>query len=169
MIEIIWLVIIVAVIAMISEKVMPNKGQKKTRDSGYDEVKIFYTTKPLMMDSEKSFFKKLLPLSQYGVNILPQVPLSSVVKKNGDYKWQSELYRTIDFGIFDNEYNLLLLVELNDASHQKRERYLRDKRVRQICADVGIKLRTFYTDKPNKQDYILHTIANDIREVKAGM
>lgn len=59
-------------------------------------------------------------------------------------KYRLELFRVIDFGIFDQEYKLCVLVEINDPSHETPERE-RDKKVVEICKEAGIPLVTFWT------------------------
>jgi hypothetical protein len=143
-----------------------NNDSNNANDANNEDV-LSYARRDFMTESEKSFFDKLSPLKEYGINIIPQVTLASVIEKKGYYKWQNELYRIIDFGIFDSEYVLLLLVELNDSSHRLRSRYLRDQKVRRICATAGIELLTFHTDKLNHQDYVLHRISKSIKDIRA--
>ena len=124
--------------------------------------KVSYEKKPLLTGAELNFLDIMKELERY-VIIVPQVNLASVVQKNGEYKWQTELYRNIDFGIFDKDYNLLLLIELNDSSHSNPSRQSRDIRVKEICEQAGIDLMTFYTNKPNEKSYVLHRISEKIR------
>ena len=95
--------------------------------------------------------------------VVPQVNLASVVKKEGEFKWQNELYRNIDYGIFDRDYNLLLLIELNDPSHEQYARRQRDSKVKDICRAAEIELMTFYTNKPNEKAYVLNRISENLR------
>ena len=84
--------------------------------------------------------------------------LATIIQKIGDFRYQNELYRNIDFGVFDSEYNLLLLIELNDSSHRQQ----RDLKVNDIVSGAGIKLMKFYTDKPNNQDYVIGRILGEL-------
>lgn len=166
----VWVLVIAVVVIMVEHRSVAKRRQdfRQTPSQAVDKDEVYYVAKPFMTNTEKTFFEKILPLNQYGINIIPQIPLASVVKKQGEYRWQNELYRIIDFGIFDSNYNLLLLVELNDTTHKQQDRYIRDKKVRNICSDAGIDLMTFYVDKPNEQDYILHRIADSIRKTKVS-
>jgi len=80
----------------------------------------------------------------------------------GEYRYQNELYRNIDFGIFDKDYNILLLIEINDYSHQQNNRQKRDMQVKNITSQAGIKLIVFYTNKPNKPEYIIERILREL-------
>ena len=115
--------------------------------------KILFTNKNILKDLEKDY------------NIVPQLVLASVVDKTSKQKYRSELYRIIDFAIFSKDYSkLLLLIELNDNTHNQRKRKDRDLKVKKICNFAGIKLITFYTKYPNEKDYIINRInkENDI-------
>lgn len=129
------------------------------------EEEIFYEIKQLMTKSEKEFYKKLLPLeTEY--KIVPQLNLAAIINKKNS-KYHNELFRNIDYAIFDKNYdNLLLLIELNDSSHARNKRKYRDYKVKKICTRVGIKLITFYTSMPNKQNYVINRVKNEIANKK---
>jgi len=42
---------------------------------------------------------------------------------------------------------ILLLIELNDSSHNDIQRRKRDIKVREICEKAGIRIITFYTNR----------------------
>lgn len=124
----------------------------------------YYEIKNYLTPTERLFYHKLCNISENFV-IIPQVPLSSIVKKvNG--KYQNELNRVIDFGIFDKNFRLLLLVELNDSSHKQLNRRDRDLKVKKILDDCFIKLLTFYTQYPNEQEYINKRIYEALNIIK---
>lgn len=51
-----------------------------------------------------------------------------------------DLNRIVDFAVFTRNYDLILLIEIGDSSHKKRERVIRDIYLRKICHDTNIKL-----------------------------
>lgn len=89
--------------------------------------------------------------------ILPQINLASVIDKEGA-GYRSELFRNIDFGIFDFNFRPVLLIEINDNTHFRKDRIERDKKVADICKKARIPLVTFWTKDGLKQDYIYKTI-----------
>lgn len=120
-----------------------------------------YEEKSSMTECELKFWNKLKALFENEYIITPQIPLNSIVKKNLDAYYANELNRTIDFGLFTKEdYKLVALIELNDRSHLERDRIERDKKVKQILTDAGLinKLITFWTDKPNTDEYVLKRV-----------
>ena len=75
----------------------------------------------------------------------------------------NELFKNIDFAIFDKDYkNVLLLIEINDSTHNKINRKDRDLKVKKICNDCNIKLITFYTKYPNEKEYVLKRIKEEL-------
>ena len=72
-----------------------------------------------------------------------QVPLVSVIEKRAA-AFRNELFRVIDYMIVDSvSYEPLLLIELNDASHNRADRAERDRKVAEICAAANMPLVTF--------------------------
>ena len=125
---------------------------------------VKYVKKPFMSKCEYDFYKKISILEKQ-FKIVPQVNLASIIDKIGE-RYRNELFRNIDFAIFSNDYSrLLLLIELNDKTHNKTKRIKRDLKVKKICNDANIKLITFYTTYQNKQDYVINRILTEIKEV----
>jgi len=127
-----------------------------------EQKQFRYEKKGFLTPVEKKFLQTLKALNDYNLIIIPQVNLATIIQKIGDFRYQNELYRNIDFGVFDSEYNLLLLIELNDSSHRQYQRQQRDLKVNDIVSGAGIKLMKFYTDKPNNQDYVIGRILGEL-------
>ena len=121
-----------------------------------------YKKKYFLTNTEKQFLSILYELKKYNLIIIPQINLATIIQKTGEFRYQNELYRNIDFGIFDKNYNILLLIELNDISHQQYKRRERDMKVNEIVKQADIKLINFYTDKPNKPEYVIKRIMNEL-------
>lgn len=103
-----------------------------------------YKKKYFLTNTEKQFLSILYELKKYNLIIIPQINLATIIQKTGEFRYQNELYRNIDFGIFDKNYNILLLIELNDISHQQYKRRERDMKVKEIVKQADIKLINFY-------------------------
>lgn len=125
--------------------------------------KTEYKQRNFMTPAEILFYNKIKILeTEY--KIIPQINIGTIVeKKNKGYR--NELFKNIDFAIFTNDYNkLLLLIELNDSTHNKTKRIKRDKRVKEICNSANIKLITFYTKYSNEKEYVLNRIISEIKK-----
>lgn len=127
-----------------------------------EEVKI-YEEKKFMTEYELDFYKKMQELNNE-YNIIPQINLATIVQKRNK-GFINELFKNIDFAIFDKEFKkVLLLIELNDNTHNKINRKDRDLKVKKICNDSNIKLITFYTKYPNEKEYIINRIKEEIKK-----
>ena len=62
---------------------------------------------------------------------------------------------------------LLLLIELNDESHNIAHRKKRDIKVHDICNKASIKLITFYTKYSNEKEYVKNRIIKEINILRA--
>ncbi len=89
--------------------------------------------------------------------ILPQINLASVIEKQGG-GYRNELFRNADFGIFDHNFRPILLIEINDNTHLRRDRKERDQKVSVICKKARIPLITFWTKDGIDKDVIYKTI-----------
>lgn len=89
--------------------------------------------------------------------VLPQVNLASVIDKE-DQGFRTELFRNVDFGVFDYNYRPLLLIEINDNTHFRKDRVERDKKVNAICRRAKLPLVTFWTKDGIDPDKIVRTL-----------
>ena len=125
----------------------------------------YYVQKKLMTNYEKYFYNIFLELEkEYFVRIQPQVNLATIIDINTNGRSNYlELFRNIDFYIFTRDFeHLILLIEINDKTHNNPDRIKRDKKVRKICEEAGIKLITFYSDYPNNKDYVINRIKKEL-------
>lgn len=131
-------------------------------DVSKDSNKIQYIAKSsYLSECENNFYKILKDNFGNDYEIHPQIPLSAVVTKQKafDNQYQNELYRIIDFGIFSKDsLKPLLLIEINDKSHNTQQRKERDDKVKEICDVANINLITFWTNYPNTEEYVTNRI-----------
>ena len=123
-----------------------------------------YKQKKFVTETEQYFYQILLEIEkEYDVKVQAQINLASIIEKKIKHKYANELFRNIDFCIFDkNLEHLLLAIEINDRTHLKKERKLRDEKVDNILKDANIKIIKFYTDKENKRIYVINRILKNI-------
>ena len=76
---------------------------------------------------------------------------------------EKDFYQKLN-GIFTKDFKLLLLIELNDSSHKKYNRKIRDLKVHEICNKANIPIITFYTSYSNKEEYIIERIEEEIKK-----
>ncbi|MFR2585189.1 MAG: DUF2726 domain-containing protein [Bacilli bacterium] len=162
---------IIVICAIIAKETNSNSIETNSKENTSDESSntisknnTAYIRKNFLTNNELIFLNKLKELEmENGLKVVPQVNLATIIKKISDIPYQNELFRNIDYGIFSNNYErLLLLIELNDSSHQSQNRQYRDKKVHEICEMAGIKLIRFYTKYPNEKEYVKNRIRNEI-------
>lgn len=123
-----------------------------------------YETKDLITEYETYFYNILLELeNEMEIRIQSQVNLATIINKISNTKYQTELFRNIDFGIFTKDCKkILLLIEINDKTHNKPEKIKRDKKVKEILKKANIRLITFYSTMPNKKEYVKNRIKQEL-------
>ena len=72
--------------------------------------KNIYKKKNIMTDYEYKFYLILKELEKYNYKVIPQVNLATIVEKVNNKKYYTELFRNIDFAIFDKNFQNLLLL-----------------------------------------------------------
>ena len=141
-----------------------NEEPEAQKDGNYNKKQSLVTNK------EMEFYKNLEDMFGSNYKVQTQINLASVVDKTLHSKYRSELFRNIDFGIFDKEsLKPLVLIELNDKTHKNKDRYERDLKVRDILKQSGIPLLTFYTNMPNEYDYVYERINKELKKYKTGI
>lgn len=121
----------------------------------------------LMTETEKHYAKAIKSILPESYFLQPQVNLASIIDRTDVHRWQNELDRIVDFGVFDENYKPITLVEINDAGHKTRNKTKeRDEKVKAICEEVGIPLITFWTSEGINVDRINERIATGIEEAK---
>ena len=141
-------------------------NKKKKKDIVIKEyyTEETYSKRDLLTECEKEFLNKLNSIFKDKYIVQPQIPLRMIIEKSTDKlnKYANELHRYIDYGIFDKNYKLLALVELNDETHKEYERYKRDIQVNEICKQAKIPLITFWTHGKQTDENIRYIIEKEI-------
>ena len=116
-----------------------------------------------MSSAEQSFLRVLRIMVGPRYEVCPQAPLVSVVEKTSG-AFRNELFRVVDYVIFDiATAEPKLLIELNDASHNRSDRAERDRKVAEICDDAGIPLVAFTGAEAADEGYVRKVILKYLR------
>lgn len=115
--------------------------------------------------NRKKFLTYLKPFAdKYNLIILPQVQLQSIFKvsDNKDITNFNKIKsKSIDFAIVDNKYNYKLFIELDDYTHNQKNRVKRDLFVNNLFNAYNLKLKRIKV----QNNYSLEQIENIIKEV----
>lgn len=135
-----------------------------TDQTGNQPIYLYERKDSLITATEKQYLDAIKTVLPAGVFIQAQVNLASIIYKTDNSKYQNELFRNIDACIFDQAYKPLVLIEINDSSHNDARRKERDRKVRDICEEAGIPLITFWTSYGVNMDYIKERVLKGIEQ-----
>lgn len=131
-----------------------------------DQEYLYEVKSSLITDTEKAFLNKVKEVLPEGYFAQTQVNLAAVINKLGDFRFQNELYRNIDIGVFDLDYKPILLIEIHDKTHNTPKRRDRDLKVKNICEEAGIPLIVLWTEYGINTDYIRNRIVEGIKQAE---
>lgn len=155
-----------------------NLSKKKAKPQEVEEEKIIkevpkvlpYASKLLLTKNEWFFYKNLKPIAdKYNLHPIAKIRLADIVEvKTADRKEKQSYFnriksKHIDFALCNPEnLRVLLLIELDDNSHDTEKRKQRDEFVEAVLDKCGYKLiRTRGT--ATLEDEILKTIPEHIK------
>lgn len=164
MLEFLILIIVILFIMYLLTIIKNKSGKFNYKTISKNRENIYYIQKNIITTNERNFYNKIKILEDR-YTIIPQVCLAAIIQKKGDFRYQNELYKLIDFGIFSKDLSKLhLLIEINDQTHNKPNRKKRDFAVKDYCSKAKIPLITFYSSYPNETNYVINRILNEIEK-----
>lgn len=147
--------IIITTIVLVIRKRNINKASAPSDNSKTsDKIPSYTLKKSLITPSEMKFFTAIKNIVGKDLIVQPQVNLASIITKSSDAKYHNELFRNVDFGIFDTDYRPIALIEINDPTHYQVDRRKRDHKVQHICEIAQIPLITLWTEYGINEEYI---------------
>jgi hypothetical protein len=104
--------------------------------------------KPLLTDWERVTLARLDANLPQGYRANPQVRLMDMLKVDDSTVFRKLASLSVDFAVTDGAGNVLVVVELNDRSHNRRDRQERDALLARALASARIPLATFKPGQP---------------------
>ena len=123
----------------------------------------YFVKDKLLTATEIKYYDAIRSVVGNNFLVLPQINLASVIDKEGETNFRNELFRNIDFAIFDYDFHPLVLIEINDNTHFRKDRIERDQKVLSICKKAGIPLVTFWVKDGLDVNYIANTLHSALR------
>lgn len=124
---------------------------KDVESTAFEQVSVDYSKsyqrKYLLSLNEKSEFKKLVAwASVHDFYVFPKVRLLDIVEpRKGEEHYKSLLWKVqakhVDFVVCDHECRIKFIIELDDNSHNKKNRAERDQFVDLVLKGVGYSVR----------------------------
>lgn len=127
-------------------------SNENTTNKNYNDNVIKYLKKANpMTETEQKFVKQLKTYTdKYNLIILPQVQLQSIFKTINPKditSFNKIKSKSIDFAIVDEQYNYKLFIELDDHTHNKRNRIKRDIFINNLFNTYKINLKRIKVQK----------------------
>ena len=157
MLEIIigWAPIIIIILVTIYNK------KRKNNPNVPNLYGSFNKKEKIMTNTELQFYNLLKKItSKYELELFTQVALNQIIKadsKRGNLQIGA---KSIDFVITDKYGNIKICIELDDYTHQRKDRIKRDNLVNELFRKVKIKLLRI----PIEQAFIVERIEKTIKE-----
>lgn len=116
------------------------------------DITKLYVPKPVLTKREYDFYKKLKPLAdKCGLCIYTKVRLADLIEpkpKSENPLWMECFNKIkakhIDFALADDDTNIIVLIELDDRSHERPDRIERDDFVNAVLKNTGYTLLRTY-------------------------
>lgn len=138
------IILILVILILIAEKILDNK-ENNNNEQNHDNLVINYNDKYqkneyLLTKSELKFYKILKQITnKLGYSLFCQVALYEIVKHKELKDFNKIKSKSIDFVITQENCKILLCIELDDPSHEQRNRIERDNFINQLFNDLNIK------------------------------
>lgn len=118
----------------------------------------------LMTKAEREFFDVLEKVVNNRYYIIPQVKISNLAIVSGTRNYKTYLNKidrkTVDFVLFDKQFLPVVVIELDDSSHNNESRKERDSFVDKVMDKIKIKIIHIKTsrayDLKNLEDVIFN-------------
>lgn len=110
----------------------------------------YYLEKSLLTNKEKAFYTTLKPIAdEKNLIIISKMRLADIFKVPKDtynsIKWFNYIKaKHADFVLCDVNFKPLMIIEVDDKTHQYEDRARRDKFVNEVCRQAGITIHHFY-------------------------
>ena len=126
------------------------------------DITQMYVSKPILTDREYKFYKRLKPLAdKYKLQIYTKIRLADLVEpkpKEENPMWiqcfNKIKAKHIDFALADEDTNIIVLIELDDRTHQRPDREERDVFVNAVLKNTGYTLLRTYGSTDEIEEHL---------------
>ncbi len=155
--------VIVILVSAIEMYVLVRRKDIAGTEPDEKELPEYRRKKAIMSRPEIDCFSLLSQLFGEKYLILPQVALHTVIDKLTQNSYRSELFRVADFCLCDKEtFAPLLLIELNDSSHNRADRIERDKKVALICERADLPMIVFTLQELSDTQFVRKSVQKNV-------
>lgn len=114
-----------------------------------------------MTETEIKFYNKLLTVTnKYNLIIIPQIQLQKIFKTKNISDFNKIKSKSIDFAIIDNKFHYKCFIELDDYTHEYKNRKKRDLFINELFNNYNLKLIRIKVNN----EYNIEQLENKIKE-----
>lgn len=161
-------VIIVVILDFVTRKIFSNNASSEIKKSNYR----YYSKPYIMTERENKFFTTLNEIFGSKWYVVPQVHLSALLNyKVKGQNWKAAFRhingKSVDFVLISKETNkTICAIELDDSTHNYKNRAERDAEVERMFAEAKIPLARFHNVDTISRQEIVSAVADAIKSVK---
>ena len=154
------IILILVVIITILEKKLDSKEEKVASESNFYKDK-YIKSEYLLTKNELKFYKILKQITnKLGYSLFCQVSLYQIVNSKDYRDFNKIKSKSIDFVLTQENCKILLCIELDDPTHEKKKRIERDNFINKLFEELEIK----YLRIPVQNFYNIEELENKIKE-----
>lgn len=137
-----YIISVILIILSILIEILNKKDIKENNTN--NTTKDYLILKNPMTETELKFCLNLKEITdKYNLIIIPQIQLQKIFKtydKNNIKAFNKIKSKSIDFAIVDSNYNYKMFIELDDYTHNKKNRQERDIFINDLFSKYNLKL-----------------------------
>lgn len=138
-----YIISVILIILSILIEILNKKDIKENNTN--NTTKDYLILKNPMTETELKFCLNLKEITdKYNLIIIPQIQLQKIFKtydKNNIKAFNKIKSKSIDFAIVDSNYNYKMFIELDDYTHNKKNRQKRDIFINDLFSKYNLKLK----------------------------
>lgn len=138
-----YIISVILIILSILIEILNKKDIKENNTN--NTTKDYLILKNPMTETELKFCLNLKEITdKYNLIIIPQIQLQKIFKtydKNNIKAFNKIKSKSIDFAIVDSNYNYKMFIELDDYTHNKKNRQERDIFINDLFSKYNLKLK----------------------------
>lgn len=153
------IILILVIIITILEKKLNDKEKSENLETNYKDK--YNKCDYLLTKNELKFYRILKQITnKLSYSLFCQVSLYQIVNSKNYKDFNKIKSKSIDFVIAQENCKILLCIELDDSTHEKKKRIERDNFIDNLFKDLEIKLLRI----PVQNFYNMEELENKIKE-----
>lgn len=160
--------VILVVVDVASRKFLTNQNSVEIKKSNYR----YYAKNSIMTQREQHFFQQLNDIFGAKCYVVPQVHLSALLNhKIKGQNWNAAFKhingKSVDFVLLSKTtLKPICAIELDDSTHDRKSRIVRDEEVERIFTAAKIPLARFRSPEKLSRQEMINTISYAIKSLK---